>query len=135
MKNKYYNPKKLIVQHLPVKKKEKKNEITLMRNGYIIDILTSVDIQKIAKIDGQENEIYEGVIYRENFKVTPFRKVIDNLFALRQKYKKENKDLMQMLVKLYEENIPKDIEENFACNLEVWMMTEYDDRAIEYWKI
>ena len=52
-----------------------------MENGYIIDHLTSVDIQEIVKIGGKVIEIYEGVIYRENIKVSPFRKVIDNLFA------------------------------------------------------
>ena len=62
-----------------------------MRNRYIIDTLTSVDIQEIVKIGGQVNEIYEGVIYRENFKISSFRKVIENLFALRQKYKDKKK--------------------------------------------
>ena len=33
LKIKYYNPKNLIVQHLPVQEKEKKNEINRMRNG------------------------------------------------------------------------------------------------------
>ena len=68
MKIKYYNPKNLIVQHLPVEEREKKIEINRMRNEYIIDHLTSVDIQ-IVKIGGKVLEIYEGVIYRENFKV------------------------------------------------------------------
>ena len=77
LKAKYYNPKNLIVQHLPVKEREKKIEIIRMRNGYIIDHRTSVDIQKIVKIGGKVIEIYEGVIYQENFKVCPLRKVID----------------------------------------------------------
>ena len=71
-----------------------------MRNGYIIDTLTSVDIQEIVKIGGKVNEISEGVIYRENFKVSRFKKVIDKLFDLQQKYKDENKGVMQLLVKL-----------------------------------
>ena len=100
LKIKYYNPKNLIVQHLPVKEKEKKIEINRMGNGYIIDYLTSVDIQKIVKIGGKVIEIYEGVIYRENFEVSPFRKVIDKLFALRQKYKDEGNEVMQLLVKI-----------------------------------
>ena len=50
LKTKYYNPQNLIVQHLPIKEKEKKIEINSMRNGYIIDTLTSVDIQEIVKI-------------------------------------------------------------------------------------
>ena len=140
LKIKYYNPKNLIVQHLPVKEKEGKLEINRMRNGYVIDTLTSVDVQEIVKIGGRVIEIYEGVIYRENFKVSPFRKVIDKLFALRQKYKDEGNDVMQLLVKLlmnslYGENIRKDIEEKFTCKSEYWMQTEYDERVKDYWKI
>ena len=140
LKIKYYNPRNLIVQHLPIKEKEKKTEINRMRNGYIIDTLTSVDIQEIVKIGGKVIEIYEGVIYRENFKVSPFKKVIDKLFALRQKYKDEGNDVMQLLVKLlmnslYGENIRKDIEEKFSCKSELWMQTEYDERVKDYWKI
>ena len=44
LKNKYYNPKNLIIQHLPVKEREKKIETTHMRKGYMKDTLTSVDI-------------------------------------------------------------------------------------------
>ena len=111
-----------------------------MRNGHIRDTLTSADIQEIVKIGGKVIEIYEGVIYRENFKVSPFRKVIDKFFALRQKYKDENNDLMHLLVKLlmnglFGENIRKDIEEKFACKSEAWMMSEYDVRVKDFWKI
>ena len=67
-KNKNYNPKNLIVQHFPVKDRAKKIEINRMRNGYIIDTLTSVDFQEVTKIGGKVIEFYEGVIYRENFK-------------------------------------------------------------------
>ena len=111
-----------------------------MRNGYIVDTITSVDIQEIVKIGSKVIEIYEGVINRENFKVSPFRKVIDISFKLRQKYKDEGNEVMQLLVKLlmnalYGEQIRKDIEEKFACKSEYWMQTEYDERIKDYWKI
>ena len=85
-------------------------------------------------------ELYEGVIYRENFKVSPFRKVVDSLFAVRQKYEDESNEVMQLLVKLlmsslYDEQIGKVMEEKFACNSEYWMMTEYDELVKDYWKI
>ena len=32
-------------------------------------------------------ELYETVNYRENFKISPFREIIETLFVLRQKYK------------------------------------------------
>ena len=88
---KYYNPPDLIIQHLPIKEKVKKIEVNRMRNGYIIDTLTSVDIQEIVKTSRNVIEIYERVIYRENFKISPFRKVVEKLFALGRKYKDEKK--------------------------------------------
>ena len=72
-------------------------EVNCMRSGYIVDTLKSVDIQEILKIGGKVIEIYECVIYRESFKMSPFEKVIDKL---RQKFKDENNDVMQILVKL-----------------------------------
>ena len=47
---------------------------------------------------------------------------------------------MQLLVKLilnslYGEQIRKDIEESYQCKSEIWMMTEYDERVIDYQKI
>ena len=137
---KYYNPPDLIFQHLPVKEKVRKIEVKRMRNGYIIDTLTSVDICEIVKIGGKVIEIYEGVIYRDNFKVSPFRKVIEKLFVLRQKYKDEKNDLMQGLVELnmnslYGVQIRKDINESYSCKSETWMKTEFDENVLEYWKL
>ena len=123
----YYNPKDLIFQHIPIKEVVQKQELNRMRNGYILDILTSVDIQEIIKIGGKLIKVYEGVIYKENFKVSPFKNVIDKLFKLKQKYKKENNTLMEKLVKLlmnslYGENIRKDINEKYSCKSEHWML-------------
>ena len=111
-----------------------------MRNGSVIDTLTSVDIQEIVKIGGRVIEIYEGVIYGKNFKISPFRKVIEKLFALRQKYKDEKTDLMQKLVKLimnslYGVQIRKDINESYHCKSENWMKTEFDENVLDYWKL
>ena len=38
-----------------------------MRIGYIIDFLTSVDIQEIVKIGGKVIAIYEGVLLSGKF--------------------------------------------------------------------
>ena len=91
------------------------------------------------KTGGKVIKIFEGIIYRENFKITPFRKVIDKFFALKQKYKDENNEIMQLLVKLlkssfYGEQIRKDIEEKIAFKSEYWMMTDYDERVKQYWR-
>ena len=65
---KYYNPPDIIFQHLPVKEKVKKVEVNRVRKGYIIDTLTSVDIQETVKIRGKVIDLYEGEIFRGNFK-------------------------------------------------------------------
>ena len=98
---KYYNPRDLIFQQLPVKEKNKNIEVNGMRNGYIRDILTSVDSPEIFELGGKVIENYEGVICPENFKISPFRIVIDKLFDSRQKYKDKKNDLLQGLVKLF----------------------------------
>ena len=140
LKKKCYNPKKLVVQHLPVKEREKKIENNCMRKRYMLHHLTSVDIQELKENGGKVIEIYEGVFYREKFEVSSFRKVIDKLFALKQKYKDENYDVMQLLVKLLintlcGEQIRKDIAEGFSCKSEHWMMSEFDERVKDYWRI
>ena len=110
-----------------------------MRNGYIFDTLTSVEIQEIDKIGAKETETYEGVIYRENFRVSPFRKVTDKLVALSRNIRIDrNIDVMQLLLNLlmkrsYAGSIRKEIA-NFACKSEYWMMTEYDERVEDCWK-
>ena len=40
-----------------------------------------------------------------------------------------------ILNSLYGEQIMKDIEESSACKTETWMMSEYDERVKDYWKI
>ena len=45
-----------------------------MRNGYIVDSLTS---NEIVQIGWKIIKVYEGVIYKENFKLKPFRNVFE----------------------------------------------------------
>ena len=83
-------------------------------------------------------EIYEGFFYRENFKISPFRKVIENVFALRQKYKDEKNDLRQKLIKLvmnslYGIQIRRDINESYYYKSETWMKTEFDENVLDFW--
>ena len=82
---KFYNPPNFMFQHLPSKEKVKNMEVNRMRNWYIIDTLMLVDKCEIVKMGGGVIEICEGGIYRENYKISPFRKVIEKLFTSRQK--------------------------------------------------
>ena len=72
LKLKYYKPKTLIVQHLPIKERVNKIEINRMLKGCIVDVSTSVAIQEIGKIGGKVFEIFEAVICKEKFKISPF---------------------------------------------------------------
>ena len=81
LKKQYYNPRDLIFQHLLVKEKVENTEVNKMRNGYIIGRLTSVDIQEIVDVGGKVIQIYKGVIYRENFEKSSFRKIVEKLIA------------------------------------------------------
>ena len=119
----YYKLQNLIVQHLPVKEKLNRCETNCKRNGYSVDTLGSVDVQEIASIGRKVVENHEGVFYREKFKISPFKILFDNLLELRQKYKDENKEVMQLLVKLimnslYGEQIRKVFEECYECKSE-----------------
>ena len=139
-KSNYHNPKNLIVQNIQVTEREEKIEINRMCNGYVVDVLTSVDIQENDKTGGKVIEFYEDVIFRKNFKVSPFKKVSDEIFELRQKNKDENNDVMQLLVKmtmnsLHGEQIREDIEESYQCKSEIWLMTEYDERVLDYQRV
>ena len=64
-----------------------------MRDSFFKDTLTRFDIQEIVKNGGKVIEIYESVIYRENFKLSSIRKflekVLDKLLRL-DKNKKMN---------------------------------------------
>ena len=133
---KYYIPLNLMFQHLPVKEKVQKIEVTTMRNGYIIDTLTSVDISEIVKIGGRVIKIYEGVVYRENIKMSLFRKVVEKFFALRKKYKDEHNDFIHGLVKLLMNNLygvqmRRDIDQSYKCKSQHWIETEYDDKVLD----
>ena len=115
-------------------------EVNRMKNGYIIDTLTSIYICGIIITSGRVNDIYEGVIYRGNFKIFPFKNFIEKLFALRQNYKDEHNDLMQGLVELIRNNlyriqIRKDIDQSYKCKSQHWMETEYDENVLDYWKL
>ena len=77
-----------------------------------------MDNQEIIKTGGKVIEIYEGVICRKIFKISPFRKVKEEVFALRKKYEDGMNDLMQSLVKLivnslFGVQLREDINESF----------------------
>ena len=105
-----------------------------------MNFLTSVDNQEIVKIGAEQSQTFEGGIDRENFKKSPFRKVIAKTFALKRKYTDESKDVKQGLVKLFMKSLYgvqkcKDIKEFYKCKRQHWTKTEFDDDVLDYWKL
>ena len=71
-----------------------------MRNGFTVDMLTSVDIQEIVEMCGKVIRTYQGVIYPENFKKISFLKNYREFIQIKSKIHKQKNNLMQGLVKL-----------------------------------
>ena len=121
---KYHNPENLIFQHLPSKEKVKnqyKNnrleEINRMRNGIIIDTLTSIDIVEIIKYGGVILEVCEGFFCR-NLEYNPYTEFVTDMFEKRDFFKSQGNDSLQNLAKkigfsVYGGNIRKDINEEY----------------------
>ena len=90
-------------------------DVIRFRNGVIYDVLCSVDIQEIVRCGGKIIKIYDGIVYRENFKQSPFSGNVKKLFELRLKYKQEKNKVGDLLVKLllnslYGKCVQKDID-------------------------
>ena len=68
LKNVYFNPQDIFFQYIPNREEDKrKEEVNRLRNGFLVDTLTSVVNWKVVKIGGKVVEACEVVIYRENF--------------------------------------------------------------------
>ena len=86
---------------------------------------------------GKVCNIYDGIIYKGNFKVSPFEKVIEYLFKLKIKNEKEGNDLMVDLLKLYKNSlnrrsIRKDIDEEYIIRPEKRLVEGSDEKIIAY---
>ena len=85
-------------------------------------------------------QIYEGVLYRENFKKSPFRKIIEKLFESGEKCENEGYILIEGFFKLimnslYAVQTRKDISEFYKCKSEYCMQAEYDDNVLQACKL
>ena len=84
-----HNPENLVFQHLPKEEKIKNpyrnnrlEEMNGMRNGIIIDTLTSVDIFEVVKCGGVILKVYEGS-FCHNLEYNPYTEFVTNMFDKR----------------------------------------------------
>ena len=67
---------------------------------------------------GKVCNVYGGFIYLKNFKASPFKKVIENLFGPKLNSEEEANDLMLDLIKfcmnsIFGQSIKKDVDEEY----------------------
>ena len=110
-----------------------------MRNGIIIDTLTSVDIVEIVKCGGFIFEVFEG-FFCHNLEYNPYTEFVTDMFEKRDLFKSQGNDLLQNLAKkiglsVYGGNIGKDINEEYKCVTENWMRENFDDRVKEWFPL
>ena len=79
-------------------RKNRYEEINRFRNGDITQQLTSVDIEEVVRSGGHFVEILEG-FFCDNLEFNPFERIIIDLTNKRNKFKEENKTLLQTLTK------------------------------------
>ena len=132
----YENDSKQFLQHLPSNDKTKFEGITRVvnrfRNGIINDTLSSVDIIEIIRYGGKVNKIYCGIIYEENYEVSPFEEFIKMLYELRLKYKNEGNKSYDEVVKLIMNSLyGKTIQKDVTTTSHLWnyktLANQYDD--------
>ena len=80
---------------------DKWEEESRFRNGYIRQRLTSVDIEEIDRVGGVITELFEGFIC-DNLYYTPFEKIVLDMMAKRNKYKKEKKTYYKLKLRKYQ---------------------------------
>lgn len=139
-KVKYINPSNLFFQHSAIKEKIKNYEVCRFRNGKITDTLTSVDIQEIVRSGGTILKIYEGIVYENNFKISPFKSYIEKLFNQRLEAKKQKDEVQDSLIKLlmnslYGKTVQKDITKTGHLWNRNTLKTNFDERIYSYQKL
>ena len=105
-KVRYYNPEEIIFQLMSVKenvfndRRNRYEEINRFRNGDIIQHLTSVDIEEIVRSGCCIFKILGGFIC-DNLDFNPCERFFIDMTNKRNKFKEENKTLLQTLTKKF----------------------------------
>ena len=143
---KFHNPGNLVFQHLPVKEKIKnpyKNnrleELERLRNGVIIDTLTSVDTAGIVKYGGIVLEVFEG-FFCHNLEYNNYTEFATDMFEKRDFFKSQVKNSLQILAKkiglsVFSGKIRKNINEEYKSVTENWMRENFDFRVKEWFPL
>ena len=94
-----------------------------------------MDIEEVVRSGGWIVKKLEGFLC-DNLEFNPFERFIIDMTNKTNKYKEENKILLQTLTEkvsnaVYGGSIRKDIEESYKCVTQSWMKNEYNESVIE----
>ena len=145
LQSKILQLRKIIFQHLSVKEivfKDRKircEEIKPFRNCDKTQHLTSVDIEEIVKSCGYTVKILQSFMC-DILEFNPFERLIEDMADKRNKFKEENKTLLQILTKKVSQSVyggcmRKVIEESYKCVAQNGMKNEYDESVIEWFAL
>ena len=98
-----------------------------------------MDIEEAVRSGSYIVKILEGFVCN-NLEFNPFERFFIDMTNKRNKYKEENKTLLQTLPKkvsnaVYGGCIRKDIGESYKCVTQNWMKNEYDESGIEWFPL
>ena len=82
--------------------KKRYKGVNRLTKDYKTQVLTNVEIDEIVKMGGEISNIDEGIVYKEYFKISPFKNVIEHLFVPKLKYEEAGNNLMVELKINYE---------------------------------
>ena len=100
----YHNPIEIVLQHTSVKenvfndRKNRSEEFNRFKNCDITQHLTSMDVEEVVRSGGYIVKILEGFIC-DNLEFNPFERLNKDMTDKRNKYKEENKTILQTLTK------------------------------------
>ena len=86
---------------------------------------------------GKVCKSYDGILYRESFMVSLFKKVLEHVFDQKIKDEEERNDLMVDFTKIsmtsrYGQSIRKDIDKKLIIRSECWLVKNNDERVVHY---
>ena len=121
-----------------IDRKKKYEEIVCFKNGDISQHFTNMDIE-IVRSGGYIVKSLQGLVC-DNLEFNPFERFVIDMRDKRNKFKEENKTLLQTSTRNVSSSkfggcIRNDIEESYKSVTQSWMKKENDESVIEWFPL
>ena len=122
-----------------VREKVEKQEISWLRKGLILKIPTSIDTQETLRNGATVIDVYEGVLFEDNFDFSPFQRNCQKIFLPGKQMNEKRIETVErektFLLNFFRDTIRRDIDYKLDFKAEKWMETEKEDGVEEYLKL